>query len=88
MQRDAALQAQSRLLTEAAAQHLKDSDVAGAQGIILEVLTNPEFAQAHTPAAISVFQDIRAADAELAVLSGHGDSRRVQSPTRRTALAS
>ncbi len=26
-----------------------------------------------TPAAISVFQDIRAADAELAVLSGHGD---------------
>ena len=36
-----ALQAQSRLLTEAAAQRLKDSDVAGAQGIILEVLTNP-----------------------------------------------
>ena len=72
VQRDAALQAQSRLLTEAAAQHLKDSDVAGAQGIILEVLTNPEFAQGHTPAAISVFQDIRAADAEFAVLSGHG----------------
>ncbi len=73
-QRDAALQAQSRLLTEAAAQHLKDADVAGAQGIILEVLTNPEFAQVHTPAAISVFQEIRAADAELAVLSGHGNS--------------
>ncbi len=72
VQRDAALQAQSRLLTEAAAQHLKDSDVAGAQGIILEVLTNPEFAQGHTPAAISVFQDIRAADADFAVLSGHG----------------
>jgi serine/threonine protein kinase/TPR repeat protein len=72
-QRDAALQAQSRLLTEAAAQHLKDSDVAGAQGIILEVLTNPQFAAARTPAAISVFQEMRAADAELAVLSGHGD---------------
>ena len=69
-----ALQAQSRLLTQAAAQRLKDSDVEGAQGIILEVLTNPEFAQAPTPAAISVFQDIRAADAQLAVLSGHGDA--------------
>jgi WD40 repeat protein/serine/threonine protein kinase len=74
VQRDAALQAQSRLLTEAAAQHLKDSDVAGAQGIILEVLTNPEFSQGRTPAAVSVFQEVRAADAELAVLSGHGNS--------------
>jgi WD40 repeat protein/serine/threonine protein kinase len=68
-----ALQAQSRLLTQAAAQRLKDFDVAGAQGIILEVLTNPAFAQARTPAAISVFQDIRAADAQLAVLAGHHD---------------
>ena len=68
-----ALQAQARLLTEAAAQRMKDSDVAGAQGIILEVLTNPRFAQGHTPAALSVFQEIRAADAQLAVLSGHGD---------------
>jgi WD40 repeat protein/TPR repeat protein len=68
-----ALQAQSRLLTQAAAQHLKDWDVVGAQGIILEVLTNPAFAPVHTPAAISVFQNIRAADRQLAVLSGHGD---------------
>jgi hypothetical protein len=66
-----ALQAQSRLLTQAAAQRLKDYDLAGAQDIILEVLTNPAFAQAHTPEAISVFQDIRAADLQLAVLSGH-----------------
>ena len=73
VQRDAALQAQSRLLTEAAAQHLKNSDVPGAQGIILEVLTNPEFSRIRTQAAIGVFQDVRAADAELAVLSGHGD---------------
>ena len=65
------LQAQSRLLTQAAAQRLKDSDLAGAQGIILEVLRNPAFAQARTPAAIGVFQDMRAADAQLAVLSGH-----------------
>jgi WD40 repeat protein/TPR repeat protein len=66
-----ALQAQSRLLTQAAAQRLKDGDVAGAQGIILEVLTNPRFAAVRTPAANSVFQDIRAADVQLAVLSGH-----------------
>jgi hypothetical protein len=66
-----ALQAQSQLLTQAAAQHLKDYDLTGAQGIILEVLTNPAFAEVPTPAAISVFQDIRAADLQLAVLSGH-----------------
>ncbi len=70
------LKAQARLLVQAAAQRLKESDVAGAQGIILEVLTNPEFAQGHTPAAISVFQEIRAADAQLAVLSGHGGNVR------------
>jgi eukaryotic-like serine/threonine-protein kinase len=69
-----ALQAQSRLLTEAAAQRLKDADVASAQGIILEVLTNPRFTAVRTPAANSVFQDIRAADVQLAVLPGHGDS--------------
>jgi WD40 repeat protein/TPR repeat protein len=63
--------AQARLLVEAAARRLKDADVAGAQGIILEVLTNPEFAQSQTPTAISAFQEIRAADEQLAVLSGH-----------------
>jgi WD40 repeat protein/TPR repeat protein len=68
-----ALQAQARLLTQAAAQRLKDSDVAGAQGIILEVLTNPRLAEGRTPAAIGVFQETRAADAQLAVLSGHGE---------------
>jgi eukaryotic-like serine/threonine-protein kinase len=66
-----ALHAQSRLLTEAAAQRLKNLDVVGAQGLILEVLTNPAFAQARTPASVSVFQEIRAADAQVAVLSGH-----------------
>jgi len=70
-ERDAARQSQSRLLTEAAAQRLKDSDVAGAQGIILEVLMNPRFAQERTPAAVSVFQEIRAAESQRGVLSGH-----------------
>jgi WD40 repeat protein len=66
-----ALQAQSLLLTQAAAQRLKDGDVASAQGIILEVLANPRFAAARTPAANSAFEDIRAADVQLEVLSGH-----------------
>jgi len=66
-----ALQAQSRLLTQAAAQRLKDADVAGAQGVILEVLMNPTLATTSTAATVSVFQDIRAADTQIAVLSGH-----------------
>jgi eukaryotic-like serine/threonine-protein kinase len=66
-----ALRAQSRLLTQAAAQRLKDSDVAGAQGILLEVLTNPSFARMREPAAISVFQEIRAAESQRAILVGH-----------------
>jgi eukaryotic-like serine/threonine-protein kinase len=68
-----ALEAQSRLLVQAAAQRLRDSEGGSAQGIILEVLTNPAFAQVRTPGANSVFQDIRAADVQLAVLSGHAD---------------
>jgi WD40 repeat protein len=67
------LQAQARLLTQAAAQRLKDSDVPGAQDIIVEVLSNPLFAKGRTPETLSVFQDVRAADSELAVLVGHGD---------------
>jgi WD40 repeat protein len=68
-----ALQAQLRLLTQAAAQRLKDSDVAAAQAIILDVLMNPHFGQGHIPDAIGVFQESRAADTQLAVLYGHGD---------------
>jgi WD40 repeat protein len=67
-----AREAQSRALTQAAAQRLRDQDIAVAQGIILEVLTNPAFAHARFAAAIGVFQEIRASDAQLAVLSGHG----------------
>lgn len=66
-----ALQTQARLLTQAAAERLRDWDLTGAQDIILYVVGNPAFAAAHTPAAISVFQDIRAADLQLTVLSGH-----------------
>jgi WD40 repeat protein/TPR repeat protein len=65
------LQTQARLLTQAAAERLRDWDLTGAQDIILHVVTDSGFVAAHTPAAISVFQDIRAADLQLAVLSGH-----------------
>jgi WD40 repeat protein len=65
--------AQSRLLTEAASQRLKGSDVAAAQAIILEVLTNARIAQGRSPAAINVFQETRASDAQIAILSGHSD---------------
>jgi WD40 repeat protein len=72
-QRNAAVQAESGLLIEAATQRLKDLDVASARGIVLEVLSNPKFSNGHTEAAINVFQEVRAADAQISVLSGHSD---------------
>jgi WD40 repeat protein/serine/threonine protein kinase len=66
-----ALQAQARLLTEVAAERLGGGDVSGAQRIIVDVLTNPALPQGRSAAAISVFQEARAADRQLAVLSGH-----------------
>jgi WD40 repeat protein/serine/threonine protein kinase len=66
-----ALNAESRLLTETASERLKSGDVAGAQGIILEVLTNRAFADVRPAAAVTVFKEIRAAESELAVLTGH-----------------
>jgi WD40 repeat protein len=66
-----ALLAQSRLVTEAAAQLLRDEDVARAQALILEVFTNPDFAAGRTAWARGVLNGVRAADAELAVLTGH-----------------
>jgi WD40 repeat protein len=73
-ERNAALASQSRLLTQTAVLRLRDFDVAGAQAIILEVLTNPRFARGRTPAAIGVYQHARAADAEVAVLFGHRET--------------
>ena len=67
-----ALAAQLRLLTDAAARRLKDGNVSDAQGIIVEVLANQNSPAARSASAINVFQEVRAADARLAVLSGHG----------------
>ncbi|MGD0505855.1 MAG: protein kinase [Steroidobacteraceae bacterium] len=70
-QRDAALQAQLRSVTQTAAARLKDADVPGALGIILEVVAQSGVKGAPSPEALSVFQEARAQDALVMVLSGH-----------------
>ncbi|HEY8051716.1 MAG TPA: protein kinase [Steroidobacteraceae bacterium] len=70
-QRDAALQAQSRSLTQTAAARLRDADVPGAMRIILEVLPQRREPAAYTPESLSVFQEARAADAQILALTGH-----------------
>ena len=71
VQRDAALQAQLRSLTQTAAARLKDADVPGALAIILEVVAHADAKGALSPEALSVFQEARAQDALVMVLSGH-----------------
>ena len=70
------LKAQSRLLTEAASEQLKDGNLAYSRAIILEVLARAKSAQHMDNAAINVFQEIRARDPQIAVLSGHTGSVR------------
>jgi WD40 repeat protein len=65
------LEAQSRLLTQTASEQLKDGNLSYARAIILEVLARAKSSQTTNNAAISVFQDVRASDSQLAVLSGH-----------------
>ena len=72
-QRDVALQAQLRSLTQAAATRLHDGDEPGAMSIILEVLPRRGNAHAYTPEALSVFQEARARDAQILALDGHMD---------------
>jgi eukaryotic-like serine/threonine-protein kinase len=72
-QRDAALQAQLRSVTQTAAARLKDGDVPAALGIILEVLSQQGAQRSYTPEALSVFQEARAADSQVSVIARHGD---------------
>ncbi len=76
IERDAALQAQLRSLTQTAAARLGNADVPGALGIILEVLPHRGAARAYTPEALSVFQQARAADAQILAITGHTDQLR------------
>jgi WD40 repeat protein/TPR repeat protein len=71
VQREAALQAQGRSLTQTAAARLNAADVAAASGIIIDVVANRSGMRRYTADAVSVFQEARAADAQVLALAGH-----------------
>jgi WD40 repeat protein/serine/threonine protein kinase len=70
-QRDLAVQAQLRSLTQTAASRLHDADTPGALGIILEVLPHRGATRTYTPEALSVFEEAHATDALVTILTGH-----------------
>ena len=70
-QRDAALEAHFRLLTQTAAERVRLSDASDGMGIILEVLRHSAPGETYSPEALSVFQEARASDAQMLVLAGH-----------------
>ena len=70
-QRDEALRAQRRLLTQTAATRLKSGDIHGAMAIILEGLPQGAGERAMSPEALNVFEGARAADAGVLALAGH-----------------
>jgi len=72
-QRDAALEAHFRLLTQTAAERVRLSDASDGMGIILEVLSHGGAGKGYSPEALSVFQEARASDAQILVISGHGE---------------
>jgi WD40 repeat protein/serine/threonine protein kinase len=72
-QRDAALAANRRLLTQTAAAHLESGDVPGSERIILEVLPHRGAGPRYTAAALTVFEKALARDAEDFALLGHTD---------------
>jgi WD40 repeat protein/serine/threonine protein kinase/TPR repeat protein len=70
-QRDAALQAQERSLTQTAAGRLKEGDAPEALSIVLALLSNRGGGRPYAADVLNVFQQARAADAQVLVLSGH-----------------
>lgn len=72
-QRDAAIRDHLRLLTQTAATRLKQGDVTGAMGIILEILPLRTPGGGHTWEALNVFEEARAADTQVMALMGHTD---------------
>jgi WD40 repeat protein/serine/threonine protein kinase len=71
-QRDLALQAQLRSLTQTAAARLKEGAVSDALGILIELLPRQGRTQTPVPKeAFTVFQDARAADLEVFALGEH-----------------
>jgi WD40 repeat protein/serine/threonine protein kinase/TPR repeat protein len=72
-QRDAALDAQLRLLTQTAGARFAAGDIPGALSIILEVLPHRGEERSYTPEALNVFQEARAADSQILAITGHAD---------------
>lgn len=72
-QRDRALDAQSSALTQTAAALLKEGDIPGSEGIILEVLSRESTAGSYAPQTLSVFHETRSADSQVLALTGHTD---------------
>jgi WD40 repeat protein/serine/threonine protein kinase len=70
VERDAALQAQLRSLTQTAAARLRDGDAASALGIILAVLRHAGLTRADSIDAFTVFQEARAADSQILAFGG------------------
>jgi WD40 repeat protein len=66
-----ARKAQLQVLTQVAADRLKDGDLTLARGIILEVLRRVPPSERPDPAAVNVFQEVRANDPVVGVLTGH-----------------
>jgi WD40 repeat protein/serine/threonine protein kinase len=75
-QRDEAIAAQLRLQTQSAAARLQQGEVPEALGIILQVLPSAANDHAYTPEALNVFQEARAADAEIMAVVAHSDEIR------------
>ena len=73
VQRDAALSNQLRALTLTAAARLNDNDVPGAMGIVLDILPRRAANQPYSPEALTVFQEARAADSQILIITGHAD---------------
>lgn len=69
-QRDNALAANRRSLTQTAAARLREGDVSGALNIILEVLNGEE---TYSPETLNVLQEARAADVQILAITGHTD---------------
>jgi WD40 repeat protein len=70
-QRDLALQAQVRALTQTAAARLREGDLPAAMAIIVQVLQGQAAHRPYAPEALAVFQEARAEDAQLLALVGH-----------------
>jgi WD40 repeat protein/serine/threonine protein kinase len=70
-QRDAAVQAQLHSLIQTAAVRLKDGDIPGALSMMLAVLSARSRDNSWSSDALTVFQEARAADAQMLALTGH-----------------